>query len=87
MARARWFLPKEWLKNIWYCRYGDRKAKPTDIFTNLYSWNGKKCKNGNNDCHEKAQRGAKTGTQGLANATERGMIPEKLFLEIEEFLT
>ena len=20
MARARWFLPQEWLKNVWYCR-------------------------------------------------------------------
>ena len=84
MARARWFLPKEWLTNIWYCRYGDRRAKPTDIFTNLYSWNGRRCSNGNNDCHEKAPRGSKTGTQGLKGSANRAVIPEDLFYEIFE---
>lgn len=29
-------------------------------------------------CHEAASRGSKTGTQGLANAAERGVIPEGL---------
>jgi len=34
-GRAVWFLPKEWLKRVWYCQYGDTRAKPTNIWTNL----------------------------------------------------
>lgn len=33
-------------------------------------------------CHESAPRGSKSGTQGLANARERGRIPERLCLHI-----
>jgi len=80
-ARARWFLPKEYRKTVWYCQYGDKRAKPTDIWTNLQGWEGKQCKNGNPD-HIQAPRGSKTGTQGLKGSMERGMIPEKLCLEL-----
>lgn len=80
-ARMRWFLPNNELrKEVWYCQYGDIRAKPTDIWTNAI-WEGKKCKNGNKD-HEYAPRGSKTGTQGLKNHIERGKIPEKLFEDI-----
>jgi len=82
-ARARWFLPKAWRETAWYCQYGDQRAKPTDIWTNLSDWIPKTCFNGNRNCHhEPAPRGSKTGTQGLKNAKERGVIPEKLFIEI-----
>jgi len=82
-ARARWFLPKKWRKTAWYCQYGDNRAKPTDIWTNLNEWNPKICKNGNPNCnHIRAPRGSKTGTQGLKTAKERGVIPEGLFKEI-----
>ncbi len=81
-ARARWFLPKEYRKTVWYCQYGDSRAKPTDIWTNL-DWTPKTCKNGNKDCHhEPAPRGSKTGTQGLKGAEDRSVIPPKLFKEI-----
>lgn len=66
---------------VTYCQYGDKRMKPTDIWTNLHSWNGKRCKNGGS-CHVPAPRGSKTGTQGLKNATERGRIPSKLIYEI-----
>ena len=83
IARARWFLPVEWRKSVWYCQYGDTRAKPTDIWTNLKEWTPKMCKNGNPDCHhERAPRGSKTGTQGLKGAKARGVIPPKLFEEI-----
>ena len=82
-ARARWFLPIENRKTAWYCQYGDTRAKPTDIWTNLKNWKPKTCKNNNKNCsHQRAPRGSKTGTQGLKNAKERGVIPEGLFEEI-----
>ncbi len=81
-ARARWFLPEDCRKTVWYCQYGDSRAKPTDIWTNL-DWTPKTCKNGNRDCHhEPAPRGSKTGTQGLKGAKDRSIIPPKLFHEI-----
>ena len=69
---------------IWYCQYGDTRAKPTDIWTNDYNWKPKPvCKNGNPDCHhERAPRGSRTGTQGLANNYERSKVPEELCQEI-----
>ena len=81
-ARARWFLPEEYRKTAWYCQYGDSRAKPTDIWTNL-DWTPKTCKNGNKDCHhEPAPRGSKTGTQGIKGNMERSVIPPALFKEI-----
>lgn len=66
---------------VTYCQYGDKRMKPTDFFTNIEGWEGKRCKNGM-PCHESAPRGAKTGTQGLKGAIERGKIPRALFHEI-----
>lgn len=65
---------------VWYCQYGDSRAKPTDIWTNHPEPQFKPvCKNGNKDCHhEPAPRGSKTGTQGLKNSLERSRIPTEL---------
>lgn len=69
---------------VTYCQYGDKRMKPTDIWTNCTTWNPKpKCKNGDS-CHEAAPRGSKTGTQGLKGAVERGVIPPLLCQEIIE---
>ena len=54
---------------VMYCQYGDKRMKPTDIWTNITNWEGKRCKNRNLD-HESAPRGAKTGTQGLKTAKD-----------------
>ena len=63
---------------VTYCQYGDKRMKPTDIWTNFYKPNFKPmCKNGDK-CHEPAPRGSKTGTQGLKNAKQRSIIPEEL---------
>ena len=69
---------------VWYCQYGDNRAKPTDIWTNDESWTPRPvCKNGNPDCHhEPAPRGSKTGTQGLKGNYERSMVPAELCKEI-----
>lgn len=65
---------------VWYCQYGDIRAKPTDIWTNYPNPQFKPvCHNGNKNCHhESAPRGSKTGTQGLKGSRERGVIPEQL---------
>jgi hypothetical protein len=65
---------------IWYCTYGDTRAKPTDIWTNHPDPQFKPvCHNGNKACHHQpAPRGAKTGTQGLKGSVERSRIPVEL---------
>lgn len=65
---------------VWYCQYGDIRAKPTDIWTNHPDPQFKPvCKNGNKDCHHQpAPRGSSTGTQGLKGSVERSIIPAEL---------
>ena len=81
-------LPKT---TVWYCTYGDNRAKPTDIWSNnirsLLNINGwqprPECFNGNNNCHhESAPRGSRTGTQGIKGNYNRSKIPNELCLEI-----
>ena len=76
---------------ITYCKYGDIRMKPTDIFSNnianLFNPNGwiprPMCWNGNKNCHhEAAPRGSRTGTQGLKGNYERSKIPKQLCIEI-----
>jgi hypothetical protein len=76
----------KYLKKVWYCQYGDKRAKPTNIWTNL-DIEFKTCFNGNKYCHhEQSPRGSKTGTQGLKNSMERSKIPEKLFYYIYDII-
>lgn len=63
---------------VTYCQYGDKRMKPTDIWTNHPNPQFKPmCKNGDS-CHEPAPRGSHTGTQGLKDSKERSVIPEAL---------
>lgn len=63
---------------VTYCQYGDKRMKPTDIWTNHPNPQFKPmCKNGD-PCHTRAPRGAKTGTQGLKGSMERARIPAGL---------
>lgn len=69
-------------KTVTYCQCGDTRMKPTDIWTNCKNWDPiPACKNGDN-CHIKAPRGSRTGTQGLNSVIDRAIIPEKLCREI-----
>jgi len=79
---------------ITYCSYGDKRMKPTDIWSNnIYNifntkgWKPRnKCFNGNSKCHhENAPRGSKTGTQGLKNNYERSIIPHDLCYDIIKY--
>lgn len=63
---------------VTYCQYGDKRMKPTDLWTNHPDPKFKPmCKNGD-PCHEPAPRGSKTGTQGLSGSKERSVIPAAL---------
>lgn len=63
---------------VTYCKYGDSRQKPTDIWTNIPNPNFlPPCKPGSS-CHESAPRGSKTGTQGLKDSNERSRIPDAL---------
>tara|TARA_R110000868_G_C10650012_1_gene744875 strand:- start:99 stop:731 length:633 start_codon:yes stop_codon:yes gene_type:complete len=82
-------IPRE---TIWYCKYGDTRAKPTDIWSNniynpMFNPNGWipriECFNGNTKCHhEAAPRGSRSGTQGLKNNYERSKLPKDLCEDI-----
>jgi site-specific DNA-cytosine methylase len=87
LRKMDWMNDKNMIrKTITYCQYGDKRMKPTDIWTNLFSWNTRPmCKNGD-PCHESAPRGSKTGTQGLKNAYDRSKVPVELCQEILEVI-
>jgi len=92
MLRKMNFMKRIPRTTVTYCKYGDKRMKPTDIWSNniynpLFNPQGwkplPKCFNDNMKCHhEKAPRGSKTGTQGLKNNYERSKIPEQLCKEI-----
>lgn len=91
VLRKMAFMDNLHRETVWYCKYGDIRAKPTDIWNNLTEWNGKIChnlkKNEPKHCHhEPAPRGAKTGTQGFKGNMERSIIPPQLFKEIFEVI-
>ena len=63
---------------VTYCQYGERRQKPTDIWTNHPNPKFKPpCKRGAS-CHDAAPRGSQTGTQALKNAIEKARIPVML---------
>jgi site-specific DNA-cytosine methylase len=84
MMRKMPFMQEFNRHTIWYCKYGDDRAKPTDIWTNSKSWIPRPmCHNGNKNCHhEAAPRGSKTGTQGKKGSYNRSKIPKQLCEEI-----
>ncbi len=84
MFRKMPFVQEFKRHTVWYCQYGDDRAKPTDIWTNSETWKPRpQCKNGNPDCHhQSAPRGSKTGTQGRKGSYERSIIPFQLCLEV-----
>lgn len=81
-----------------YCKYGDNRMKPTDIWTNYHEWTPKEMckpfkydKNGNvidKHCHHDASpRGSQDGgTQKLKGNYERSKIPQQLCEEIIDSL-
>lgn len=72
-------------RTVTYCQYGQRNMKPTDLFgPGPDGWVPRlPCRNGD-PCHDRAPRGAKTGTQGIKGYAERSKIPYALALEVCE---
>lgn len=95
MMRTMPFMPN-YKNTVTYCQYGENRRKPTDIWTNCFSWIPRKmCKNGSS-CHDRQPRGYKAkvafncigkGTQGLNDDIERGIIPKELCEEIFRAVT
>lgn len=79
---------------VWYCHYGVRTAKPTDLWSTLEAFAPRpQCHNQRPDhapdccCrdHDGARRGAKTGVQatgGKNRAAIRGMVPDQLSVDV-----
>ena len=80
-------LNNDYLNTVTYCRYGDTRMKPTDLWNTISPpWKPRKmCKNGD-PCHVAAPRGSKTGTQGLKGSYERSKVPSELCEEIIKVL-
>lgn len=82
MLRTMPFMKGYRRVTVSYCQYGDTRMKPTDIWTNATWWEPRQICRPGASCHQSAPRGAKTGTQGIKGAVERGRIPPALFEEI-----
>lgn len=77
MRKMTWMQPLP-RYTVTYCQYGDKRMKPTDIWSNHPNPQFKPmCKNGD-PCHEAAPRGSKTGTQGFKGSVARSVIPKEL---------
>lgn len=84
----RKIAPRSPTDTTWYCKWGERRAKPTDLWTNTEIFapgRWPKCCNGADD-HDAQSRsywkrqelGQTGGTQGLKDAATRAVIPAML---------
>ena len=93
----RKITPREPTATTWYCQWGESRAKPTDLWTNVDlfpagQWPS--CRNGAPD-HDAQSRyywkrkaeGQTGGTQGLKDAATRALIPERLATAIIEYVS
>lgn len=77
LRKMSWMQDIPYRYTTTYCKWGDKRMKPTDLFTNYPNAVFPRCKNGDS-CHEAAPRGSKTGTQGLKGSKDRSRIPDAL---------
>jgi hypothetical protein len=66
---------------VTFCKYGETRMKPTDLWMSFLFTFKPPCKNGD-PCHERAPRGARTGTQGLKGAYLRAMLPRAFCADV-----
>jgi hypothetical protein len=92
MLRKLGLIPVEPL-TIWYCHYGENRAKPTDLWGLPFptGWQPKqpchyqRASHDNLCCcrdHVSAARGSQTGTQGMGSYEIKSKIPIQLSTEI-----
>lgn len=77
LRKMTWMQDIPYRYTTTYCQWGEKRMKPTDLFTNYPNAYFPRCKNGD-PCHESAPRGSRTGTQGLKGSKERSRIPDAL---------
>lgn len=77
LRKMTWMQDIPYRYTTTYCQWGEKRMKPTDLFTNYPNAYFPRCKNGD-PCHESAPRGSKTDTQGLKGSKERSRIPDAL---------
>jgi hypothetical protein len=89
-------IPADWDHvTVWYCHYGEDRAKPTDLWGRFGVWEPRPpcsprargcgaAKGRDAWCHTPAPRGARTGTQGLASSAERAVVPWELSSEVAD---
>ncbi|HEY6143765.1 MAG TPA: hypothetical protein VIV55_10175 [Flavobacterium sp.] len=84
MLRKMPFMQEFTRHTVWYCQYGEDRAKPTDIWTNSKTWIPRaECHNGNRDCHHQpAPRGSMSGSQAIKGSYNRAKIPTELCVEV-----
>ena len=70
-------------RTVWYCQYGIKYAKPTDLFGRFpSSFKALSCRNGAPD-HEHSPRGSNNrGIQGLTGARVKSVVPYGLSLSL-----
>ena len=74
MLRKQKFMARHHRVTVSYCKYGDDRMKPTDLWGKIpYFFEPRMCENGNPD-HRPAPRGSQSGTQGMEKR-EAGKIP------------
>ena len=77
LRKMSWMQDIPYRYTTTYCQWGDKRMKPTDLFTNYPNAYFPRCKNGD-PCHEAAPRGSRTGTQGIKGSKDRSKIPDAL---------
>lgn len=84
MLRKMPFMQEFTRHTVWYCQYGEDRAKPTDIWTNSKTWIPRaECHNGNRNCHHQpAPRGSVSGSQAIKGSYNRAKVPSQLCIEI-----
>lgn len=80
---------------VWYCHYGETRAKPTDLwglpfppsFVPEPECHANRGDHPDGCCcrdHEAAARGARTGTQGIGTYSDRSLIPYALAVALAD---
>lgn len=79
----RMIAPRKPDLTVWYCKCGEKRAKPTDLWTNLPVRWPMACRYRNPECdHERVPRGVRGGTIGLKTPALRSLIPYGLALTV-----
>ena len=77
LRKMTWMQDIPYRYTTTYCQWGEKRMKPTDLFTNYPNAYFPRCQKGD-PCHERAPRESKTGTEGLKGSKERSRIPDAL---------